>query len=139
MSVVAASVTQGTRVRGKPGGEDLNDFKAGTEKACQRFVRWSERELCALAVRSDLVPLQSWETFMQASYSSDELKTLARVLNDILVEARRARHQLSTDEIVQRVCSLSDGGERDAIVLRQAVFGTGHGVAQSALWERSAA
>ena len=76
---------------------------------------------------------------MQASYSSDELKTLARVLNDILVEARRARHQLSTDEIVQRVCSLSDGGERDANVFHQAVFGTGDGVAQSALWERSAA
>jgi hypothetical protein len=61
---------------------------------------------------------------MADSYSSDELKTLVRILNEILVKARTCRPDLSTSEIVERVCALADGGERDADNLHNAVFGT---------------
>ncbi len=60
---------------------------------------------------------------MPGSYTSDELKNLARVLNEILVEARRDQSELSTDEIVQRVCELADRGERNAQNFFAAVFG----------------
>jgi hypothetical protein len=61
---------------------------------------------------------------MNVSYSSDELKTLARVLNEILAEARKLRPELSTDDIVQRVCTLADRGERDAKSLYDAALET---------------
>jgi hypothetical protein len=61
---------------------------------------------------------------MNVSYSSDELKTLARVLNEILAEARKVRPELSTDDVVQRVCALADRGERDAKSLYDAVLET---------------
>ncbi|MBS0250536.1 MAG: hypothetical protein JSR78_05665 [Proteobacteria bacterium] len=60
---------------------------------------------------------------MHGSYSSDELKSLVRILNEILVQARTCRPDLATDDVVERVCSLADRGERDAQKLRQAVFG----------------
>jgi hypothetical protein len=59
---------------------------------------------------------------MHASYSSDELKALARTLGDILVEARTLRPDLSTDDVVQHVCALADDGERDAKNLHIAVL-----------------
>jgi hypothetical protein len=62
---------------------------------------------------------------MPGHYSSDELKSLVRILNDILAEARRCRPDLSKDEIVERIFSLADDGERDAQKLHQAVFGIG--------------
>lgn len=61
---------------------------------------------------------------MHGSYSSDELKSLVRILNDILAHARTCRPDLATDDVVERVFSLADRGERDAQKLRQAVFGT---------------
>jgi len=60
---------------------------------------------------------------MPDHYSSDELKSLVRILNDILAEARRCRPDLSKDEIVERIFSCADSGERDAKKLHQAVFG----------------
>ncbi|RUO97339.1 hypothetical protein [Hyphomicrobium sp.] len=63
---------------------------------------------------------------MPGSYTSDELKNLARILNDILVEARRHRPELSTDDVVQRVCALADEGERDHGKFFRAVLGTHH-------------
>jgi hypothetical protein len=60
---------------------------------------------------------------MHGSYTSEELKNLARVLSEILVEARRERPELSTDDVVQRVCELADRGERQAENLFEAVFG----------------
>lgn len=62
---------------------------------------------------------------MHGSYSSDELKSLVRILNDILTEARKHRPDLSTDDVVQRVCTLADRGERDTGRFREAIFGTG--------------
>lgn len=59
---------------------------------------------------------------MHACYNSDELKSLVRILNDILSEARRCRPDLSTDDIVQRVFALADRGERSAQELRDAVL-----------------
>lgn len=79
---------------------------------------------------------------MNGSYSSDELKSLVRILNDILASARTCRPDLATEDVVERVFSLADRGERDAQKLRHAVFGpsatngprghvrsTGHGFA----------
>jgi len=63
------------------------------------------------------------ENRMHIGYSSDELKSLARILNTLLVEARDERPELSTDDVVQRVYALADRGERDATKLRHAVFG----------------
>lgn len=59
---------------------------------------------------------------MDVIYSSDELKSLVRILNDILSEARKCRPELSTDDIVQRFFMLADRGERDARTLHDAVF-----------------
>ena len=59
---------------------------------------------------------------MDVIYSSDELKSLVRILNDILNEARKCRPELSTDDIVQRFFMLADRGERDARTLHDAVF-----------------
>ncbi|MBS0233405.1 MAG: hypothetical protein JSR99_07950 [Proteobacteria bacterium] len=59
---------------------------------------------------------------MHVSYSSDELKNLARILNEILVQARKRDPEMSTDDIVQRVCALADGGERDIRKLESAAF-----------------
>jgi hypothetical protein len=56
------------------------------------------------------------------SYSSDELKNLARIINEILAEAQERRPELSTDDVVQRVCEFADEGEKDASKLRAAVF-----------------
>lgn len=65
-----------------------------------------------------------WKFFrMHGCYSSDELKSLVRILNDILAQARTRRPDLATDDIVERVFSLADRGERDARKLHQAVFG----------------
>ncbi len=44
---------------------------------------------------------------MQAGYSSDELKFLVRILNDILNEARICRPDLSRQDIAQRVFALA--------------------------------
>lgn len=60
---------------------------------------------------------------MHVAYSSDELKSLVRILNDILAQARASRPDLATDDVVERVFSLADRGERDPQKLRQAVFG----------------
>lgn len=60
---------------------------------------------------------------MHVAYSSDELKSLVRILNDILAQARTSRPDLATDDVVERVFSLADRGERDPQKLRQAVFG----------------
>jgi hypothetical protein len=57
---------------------------------------------------------------MHIAYSSDELKKLARILNEILVQARMRDPEVSTDDIVQRVCALIDHGEQDATKLRNA-------------------
>lgn len=56
------------------------------------------------------------------SYSSDELKKLARIISDILAEAQKRRPELSTDEVVRRICALADHGERDIAKLRSAVL-----------------
>lgn len=60
---------------------------------------------------------------MHVAYSSDELKSLVRILNDILAQARTSRPDLARDDVVERVFSLADRGERDPHKLRQAVFG----------------
>jgi hypothetical protein len=60
---------------------------------------------------------------MPDHYRSDELKSLARILNDILAEAQKYRPDLSKDEVVALVFSLADCGERDAKKLHRAVFG----------------
>jgi hypothetical protein len=60
---------------------------------------------------------------MHATYTSDELKFLVRILNDILSEARICRPDLSRDDIAQRVFTLADRGERDVRKLHRAVFG----------------
>ena len=65
---------------------------------------------------------------MADGYSSDELKTLVRILNEILAEAKDRRPDLSKDDIVQHVFALTDEGERSVSKLRDAVFG----IAQSA-------
>jgi hypothetical protein len=62
---------------------------------------------------------------MHGGYTSDELKNIARVINEILVEAREKRPELSTDEVVQKVCELADRGERNATNLFAAIFGSG--------------
>ncbi len=59
---------------------------------------------------------------MHVAYSSDELKNLARILNEILVQARKSDPEVSADAIVQRVCALADGGERDIAKLKSAAF-----------------
>jgi hypothetical protein len=63
---------------------------------------------------------------MPDHYSSDELKSLARILNDILAQAEKCRPDLSKDEIVDRIFSLADNGERDATKFHRAVFEIGH-------------
>ena len=55
-------------------------------------------------------------------YSSDELKKLARIINDILLETRGRFPELSTDDVVQRVCAIADQGERDISKFREAVM-----------------
>ena len=55
-------------------------------------------------------------------YSSDELKKLARIINEILVETRARCPELTRDEVVQRVCAIADQGERDISKFREAVM-----------------
>ncbi|SFV26912.1 hypothetical protein [Hyphomicrobium facile] len=55
-------------------------------------------------------------------YSSDELKKLAHIINEILTEARSHRPELSTDDVVQRLCAIADQGERDISKFRAAVM-----------------
>ena len=55
-------------------------------------------------------------------YSSDELKHLARIISDVIGEAQMRRSELSTDEVVQRMCGLSGHGERDIAKPRNAVL-----------------
>jgi hypothetical protein len=55
-------------------------------------------------------------------YSSDELKHLARIISDVIGEAQTRRSELSTDEVVQRVCGLTDHGERDIAKPRNAIL-----------------
>ena len=60
---------------------------------------------------------------MADGYSSDELKTLVRILNEIIAEAKDRRPDLSKDDIVQHAFALTDEGERSVSKLRDAVFG----------------
>ncbi len=60
---------------------------------------------------------------MHVAYSSDDLKNLARILSDILAQARKLDPDISTDDIVQRVCALADRGERNAKRLKNAALG----------------
>lgn len=55
-------------------------------------------------------------------YSSDELKKLAHIINEILIETRTHRPELSTDDVVQRLCAIADRGERDISKFRAAVM-----------------
>lgn len=55
-------------------------------------------------------------------YSSDELKKLARIISEILSETRSRCPELSTDDVVQRVCAIADQGERDISKFREAVM-----------------
>jgi len=54
-------------------------------------------------------------------YTSDDLKQLARIISEILAETRSRFPELSTDEVVQRVCAIADQGERDISKFRQAL------------------
>ncbi|WP_045837049.1 hypothetical protein [Hyphomicrobium sp. 99] len=55
-------------------------------------------------------------------YSSDELKKLAHIITEILAETRSRYPELSTDDVVQRVCAIADQGERDISKFRKAVM-----------------
>lgn len=59
---------------------------------------------------------------MLCPYSSDELKELRRVLDDIISEARQRPVSMHVDDIVEKVFELADHGERDPRKLRDAVL-----------------
>ena len=59
---------------------------------------------------------------MLCPYSSDELKELRRILDDIISEARRRPMSMHVDDIVEKVFDLADHGERDPRKLRDAVL-----------------
>ena len=59
---------------------------------------------------------------MLCPYSSDELKELRRILDDIISEARRRPVSMHVDDIVEKVFDLADHGERDPRKLRDAVL-----------------
>jgi hypothetical protein len=59
---------------------------------------------------------------MLCPYSSDELKELRRILDDIISEARRRPELIHVDDIIEKVFELADHGERDPGKLRDAVL-----------------
>jgi hypothetical protein len=95
-------------------------YRAGTPVACRGFSAGGSDCSSHLPHHAGQF-LQ--DTQMPAYYSSDDLKSLVRILNDILAEAQRCRPDLSKDKIVERIFSLADSGERDAQKLHQTVFG----------------
>ncbi|HVZ06204.1 hypothetical protein [Hyphomicrobium sp.] len=61
---------------------------------------------------------------MLCPYSSDELKELRRVLDEIISEAGRRSAPMAVDDIIEKVFELADHGERDPRKLREAVLKT---------------
>lgn len=59
---------------------------------------------------------------MLCPYSSDELKELRRVLDDIISEAHQRSAPMHVDDIIEKVFELADHGERDPRKLKDAVL-----------------
>jgi hypothetical protein len=55
-------------------------------------------------------------------YSSDELKQLHRILDQIVEEMRDAHPGIDIDDIIERMFDAADQGERDPAKLRAAVL-----------------